>query len=273
MATPLQIFSYNIRYNNPADGANAWPQRQARVAALLQAYQPDLIGLQEVRHEQLTALATALPAYNWLGVGRDDGVAAGEYAPIFYRRERLAQQEYGHFWLSETPDQVGSFGWDAACVRIATWAIFTDNRTGAQFLHLNTHLDHRGLRAQLESVKLLQAFLVDQAPTMPAIITGDFNCAPDSETYQALIAPSPSTGAIFADAMAQSVTPHEGPTATFTTDFADPLQEKIDYIFLYAGKAGSDHFTVTRHAILTDQADGCYPSDHLPVLAELAWQG
>ncbi len=207
MATPLQLLSYNIRYNNPADGANAWPYRQSRVAALLQSYQPDLIGLQEVRHEQLTALATALPAYDWLGVGRDDGVAAGEYAPIFYHRVRLALQEHGHFWLSETPDQVGSFGWDAACVRIATWAIFTDRTTGVRFLHLNTHLDHRGIHAQLESVKLLQTFLANQHPTLPAIITGDFNCTPGSETYQALTAPSPSTGVIFADAMAQSAAP------------------------------------------------------------------
>ena len=72
--------------------------------------------------------------------------------------------------------------------------------------------------------------------------------------------------------MAQSVAPHEGPTATFTTDFADPLQEKIDYIFLRDGSAGSDRFTVTRHAILADQHGGRYPSDHLPVLVELTWQ-
>ena len=103
MTARLCTLTYNIRYNNPADGANAWPQRQARVAGLLQTHQPDLIGFQEVRHEQLKALATALPAHDWLGVGRDDGVAAGEYAPIFYRRARLALQESGHFWLSETP--------------------------------------------------------------------------------------------------------------------------------------------------------------------------
>jgi len=267
----LSTLSYNIRYNNPADGANAWPHRQARVAALLQQYEPDLIGLQEVRQEQLTTLAAALPAYDWLGVGRDDGATAGEYAPIFYRRDHLTVQTSGHFWLSAQPDVVGSFGWDAACVRIATWAIFTDKRADRSFLHLNTHLDHRGLTAQLESAKLLHTFVARHASTLPAIITGDFNCAPDSATYHALTAPSPLVDRPFADAMTSAATAHEGPIATFTTDFADPLQEKIDYIFLRNGPTASDQLAVTRHAVLADQQGGVYPSDHLPVLVNLTW--
>lgn len=272
MSARLCTLSYNIRYNNPADGANSWPQRQARVVSLLQKTQADLFGLQEVRHEQLTALATALPAYNWLGVGRDDGEMAGEYAPIFYQPSRLALQTHGYFWLSETPEQIGSFGWDAACTRIATWAIFADRVNDVHFLHLNTHLDHRGLVAQRESVKLLQTFLANQDPTLPAMITGDFNCTPDSETYHALTTPSQSTGVAFADAMMQSAAPHEGPTATFTTDFADPLQEKIDYIFLCNRPTVSNRLSVRRHAILDDHQDGSYPSDHLPVLAAFDWQ-
>jgi endonuclease/exonuclease/phosphatase family metal-dependent hydrolase len=270
MVARLCILSYNIRYNNPADGANAWPHRQTQVAALLQKYQPDLIGLQEVLHEQLTTLAALLPAYSWVGVGRDDGVAAGEYAPIFYRPDRLVLQESGHFWLSQSPEQIGSFGWDAACVRVATWARFTDTATGAQFIHLNTHLDHSGLVAQIESAKLLQTFLAHQAPTIPALITGDFNCTPDSAPYQALTTAAQAAGTAFHDALTQSVTPHEGPTATFTTNFADPLQEKIDYIFLRTRKDAATTFTVQRHVILADQQNGCYPSDHLPVWAELS---
>jgi endonuclease/exonuclease/phosphatase family metal-dependent hydrolase len=267
----LRIISYNIRYNNPADGVNAWPNRQAAVATLLHKYQPDLIGLQEVRHEQLVALATALPDYAWIGVGRDDGAQAGEYAPIFYRRDRLTIQESGHFWLSETPDMVGSFGWDADCVRVATWAIFQEQSSGQSVFHLNTHFDHRGMIAQQESVTLLHRFLAKRAAELPAIVTGDFNCTPASATYLALTALANGELPHLHDAMYQSELPHEGPTATFTTDFADPLQEKIDYIFLYTGQAATHHITVERHAILADQANSHYPSDHLPVLAEINW--
>jgi len=269
----LRILSYNIRYNNPADGDNAWPHRQEQVIALFKRHRPDLIGLQEVRHEQLLALAAALPDYAWLGVGRDDGAEAGEYAPIFYRRARFAIEDSGHFWLSETPEVAGSFGWDAACVRVATWAIFTDRKSDQSVLHLNTHLDHRGVMAQLASVDLLQRFLVRKAQSLLAIVTGDFNCVPTSTTYHALTKEfEGSQGTLqgaWQDAIELSRTPHEGPMATFTSDFTDPLQEKIDYIFLYQGSTVSNQMVVTRHAILDDQENGRYPSDHLPVLVEI----
>ena len=261
----LRVMSYNIRYDNPADGRNGWPRRKQPVVDLLHRYQPDLLGLQEVTHGQLTDLAAALPDYGWIGVGRDDGATRGEYVPIFYRQARLALQTSGHFWLSATPDVAGSFGWDADCVRVTTWAIFTDKLSGTTFLHLNTHFDHRGLTAQIESARLLHEFMAQQASIIPALITGDFNCTPDSVTYQALTASS-----VLADTMVTSLHPHAGPTATFTTDFAEPLQEKIDYIFLYTPPATSPAFTVQRHAILADQQDRHYPSDHLPVLVEVA---
>lgn len=264
----LRIISYNIRYNNPNDGDNAWPYRQERVAALLQRHQPDLLGLQEVLHEQLTDLAAALPEFAWIGVGRDDGAEAGEYAPIFYRRDRFSVQAQGNFWLSETPDVVCSIGWDAACVRVATWAQLRDKETKSQFLFLNTHLDHRGMTAQVEGVKLLHHFLYENFSNMIALVTGDFNCTADSATYRALTH-SPIRGFPFIDLMEHSQSAHEGPTSTFTTDFADPLQAKIDYIFLRPTTPLVTNVAVFRHAILADKKNGRYPSDHLPVLAEV----
>lgn len=260
----LRVISYNIRYATQADGRNAWSHRRQAVADLLAHQQPDLIGLQEVTHSQLTDLIAALPGYGWIGVGRDDGATAGEYVPIFYRHDRLTLHASGHFWLSATPAVAGSFGWDADCVRVTTWAHLTDKLTSSALLHLNTHFDHRGMTAQIESAHLLHIFLAQHAVSIPAIITGDFNCTPDSATYQTLLAVPTMT-----DAMNASRSPHEGPTATFTTDFAEPLQEKIDYIFLHT-PAGVSPLTVHRHAIVADQVDGYYPSDHLPVLVDVA---
>ncbi len=269
MSQSLSLLSYNIRYDNPADGANSWPHRQEQVATLLQRQQPDLIGLQEVLHHQLVDLAAALPAYDWIGVGRDDGQQAGEYAPIFYRRARLTLQESGHFWLSSTPTIAGSLGWDAHCVRVATWASFRDRESNATFVHLNTHLDHRGMTAQLESVKLLKDFLNRQPQTEPTLITGDFNCTPSSATYRALTSGDGDDAPLLCDAMHASITPHAGPNATFTTNFADPLQEKIDYIFLHVGAGAKQDTTVQRHAVIDEKFNNFYPSDHLPVLVEL----
>lgn len=273
MNNTIKILSYNIRYHNPADGEHSWPHRKEKVAALLQRYTPDLIGLQEVLKGQLDDIAGALTDFAWVGVGRDDGRARGEYAPIFYRRNRFALLASDTFWLSETPHQPGSFGWDAACVRIATWARLRDKASGATFLVLNTHFDHRGEQAQVESARLLRAFLNDPAQALPAVVTGDFNGTAQAWSYQVLTQPTEAAGLPLADAMLQSQTPHHGPVATFTTGFADPLQEKIDFIFVWPApsKASTAAIQVQRHAVLDDQVDGYYPSDHLPVLAAVTF--
>lgn len=273
MNNTIKILSYNIRYHNPADGEQSWPHRKAQVAALFQRYAPDLIGLQEVIRGQLDDVAGALTDFAWVGVGRDDGRTRGEYAPIFYRRARFDLLQSDTFWLAETPHQPGSFGWDAACVRIATWARLRDKATGATLMMLNTHFDHRGEQAQVESARLLRTFLNEPAQAVPAIITGDFNCTAQSWGYQLLTQPTETTGLPLADAMWQSQTPHRGPVATFTTGFADPLQEKIDFIFIWPAPpdASIPTIQVLHHTILDDQTDGYYPSDHLPILAEVTF--
>lgn len=108
------MISFNIRYNNPADGEHAWPLRKERVASLLRFHQADLIGMQEVLQGQLEDLRALLPEYAWVGVGRDDGKNAGEFSPIFYRASRFEVLDSGTFWLSETPELVASKSWDAA---------------------------------------------------------------------------------------------------------------------------------------------------------------
>lgn len=273
MSNSIRIISYNIRYNNPADGSNAWPHRKAPVAALLQHYAPDLIGLQEVLKEQLDDLVERLPAFAWVGVGREDGKRAGEYAPIFYRRDRFELVATGNFWLSETPHESGTLGWDAGCVRIATWVRLHHQASGCPLLMLNTHFDHRGEQAQVESALLLRRFLNDAAQRIPAFVTGDFNCTAQSWPYEILTMPSETGGFPLLDAMLHTQTPHRGPRATWANNFTDPLDSKIDFIFIWqrppAAEGATPPLQVRQHAILADQSEGRYPSDHLPVMAEI----
>lgn len=273
MGNNIRIISYNIRYNNPDDGRNAWPYRIDRVAALLHHYAPDLIGLQEVLKDQLDDLAARLPAYAWVGVGRDDGRMDGEYAPIFYRRACFTVVNNGTFWLSATPHEPGSLGWDADCVRIATWAQLQHTATGRLLLMLNTHFDHRGEQAQVESALLLRRFLNDPAQRLPALITGDFNSTAQSWTYEILTVPSDAAGFPLVDTMLHTQTPHRGPRATWAGNFSDPLDGKIDFIFTWQIPATdmevASTLQVQQHAILADQTDGYYPSDHLPVMADI----
>lgn len=259
----LRILSFNIRCNTPVDGENAWPYRRERVTSLLHLHRPDLIGLQEVLQDQLDDLITALPDFDWIGGGRDDGKRAGEYVPIFYRRAAFDPIDSGIFWLSESPDVAGSRGWDASLPRTVTWARFVHKNSNAHLFFVNTHFDHRGFQAQVESAHLLRRFLKSQAQDLPVVVTGDFNCTATSPTYAALTKDADVDGPLLLDTMLHSQAPHHGPTGTFNTRFADPVNDKIDYIFCLP------QTQILRHAILADHWDGRYPSDHLPVLVDI----
>ncbi len=257
---PLNVMTYNIRYNNPADSLDAWPNRVERVAGLMRFHQADVIGIQEALRGQLDDLQRRLPNHRWVGVGRDDGADGGEFSPIFYNQFRLKLLDHGTFWLSETPEVPGSIGWDAAITRVATWAQFEFRPTNDVFWVFNAHFDHRGETARNESAALLRDQANALAGDAPVIITGDFNFTPDAQGYAAL-----TTGEKpLWDTRTLSTEPYgpEGTWAGFAVQ-SEPLTRRIDYIFMRA------HWIVYRYGVLAEQEGGRYPSDHLPVLVTL----
>lgn len=257
-AESINVMSFNIRYNNLNDGEHAWPNRKDMVADVINFHQTDLAGLQEVLRSQLDELVDLLPGYGWLGVGRNDGEDAGEFAPIFYRLERFELVDSGVFWLSETPDEIASKGWDAALPRIATWAKFKDLKLNQELIHLNTHFDHRGELARVKSAELIQRQLDSMQGTLPLVVTGDFNVPPSSAAYQTM------TTTLMDSKLVSEMAPFgpEGTFAGFTVDL-DETNDRIDYVFV------SPEVTVLRYGVLADQLNGRYPSDHQPVLAEV----
>lgn len=258
MAQPIKVMSYNIRYNNPKDGINAWPLRKDKVAELINGQKPDIIGLQEVLHQQKVDLAGLLPNnYGAVGVGRDNGKQAGEYACIMYNTNRFKVQQSGTFWLSEKPDVPGSKGWDARIPRICTWAQLADKSTGVLVWVFNTHFDHQGEQARLESAKLLINKMAEMAGLDVVVVTGDFNTTPSSEPYKVMLGAAKPA---LKDAFSYN---HHGPEATGTGFKVDgKAANRIDYIFT------SQDVNLLSHWILDTQHNGYYPSDHLPVIAE-----
>ena len=152
--TDLKLMSYNIRLDVKSDGENWWEVRKDKVAGLINYYEPDFVGLQEVLHRQLVYLKDSLQGYDYIGVGRDDGKEAGEYSCIFYKKDLYTLVEQSTFWLSPTPDQP-SKGWDAALNRVCTYGFFKSKKTKEIFWVFNTHFDHMGKQARLESAKLI----------------------------------------------------------------------------------------------------------------------
>lgn len=260
----LRVMSFNIRFDNPADGDDAWPNRRGKVASMIRFHGADLVGLQEALPRQIAELTADLPQLGWFGVGRS-AERDGEHCAVLFRRDRVELVEQGTFWLSETPELAGSRSWDAARPRIVTWGRLRERRSGRSFHLFNTHFDHVGVEARRESALLLLRRLAAIAgPDGPVVVTGDLNAAPDSEPYRILTGPRPSgEGAALVDALTGSACPHHGPTSSWNGFQAIVPGRRIDFVLVGGGVA------VRQHGILSDTFDGRFPSDHLPVLAEI----
>lgn len=255
----IKVMSFNIRLDVASDGDNRWDARKDKVAALMNYYEADFIGAQEVQHHQLQYLLQELKQYGSIGVGRDDGKEAGEYSNIFYNKEKFEVLQQSTFWLSPTPDSV-SFGWNAACRRVCTYGLFQDKKTKQQLWVFNTHFDHLGDTARLESAKLVTEKIQQLTSTKhPIILTGDFNSKP-AEAPAALMAKH------LRNARDHSKEKPYGSADTWNGFAFDKKPEGcIDYIFL------SQHssMTIKKFATITDSYDKKYPSDHFPILATI----
>ncbi len=259
----VRVMTFNIRYDNPNDGENAWPRRKEMVASMIRFHHADLVGVQEALRGQIDALAGLLPEYAWFGVGRDDGRDKGEFSAIFYRRDRFTRLDGQTFWLSETPEVIGSKSWDAAITRVVTWCKFRDLRTKKVFYHFNTHFDHRGVQAREQSARLLRARIPQIASRQQFILTGDFNCNESAAPYQVITAKDAPGGVLLFDTRYISKFGHHGPTTTFNNFKTLAGASTIDYIFV------GQRIRVWQHGALSDTFDGRFPSDHIPVLAEI----
>ncbi|MDR2005213.1 MAG: endonuclease/exonuclease/phosphatase family protein [Prevotella sp.] len=183
----LVVGSYNIRYNNQGDAekGNGWERRYPVITKLISFNDFDILGTQEVLHNQLEDLQRELPQYGYVGVGRDDGKTAGEYAPIFYKKGRFELLKSGHFWMAEQTDYPNK-GWDAALPRICTWAQFKDRKKKKKIWFFNLHMDHVGVEARRHSARLVLKKIEEMCGKDAVILTGDFNVDQTHESYKLL---------------------------------------------------------------------------------------
>ena len=176
-AQTLRVMTYNIRLDIASDGENDWTHRKDFFASQVQFYEPDIFGVQEAMPHQVTDIAAALSAYNYIGTGRD-GIGKGESSNIYYKKDRFILKEQNTFWLSETPDTV-SKGWDAAYRRVCTYGLFKDKKTKKIFWLFNTHLDHVGEQARTKGIELIIAKIAAlNKNNYPVIFMGDLNSEP-----------------------------------------------------------------------------------------------
>ncbi|MFV0328982.1 MAG: endonuclease/exonuclease/phosphatase family protein [Dysgonomonas sp.] len=261
----LNVMSFNIRYDNPEDSLDNWQYRKDIAAQTIKNQNADIVGAQEVLVNQLNDLKSRLPEYNAIGVGRIDGVDKGEYSAILYKKDRFNEIESGNFWLSETPEVVGSLGWDGACERIATWAVLEDTSSKKQFFFINTHLDHVGKVARQEGVTLLLDRATTLSKGLTIIMTGDFNATPDSDVIKHVTDTSNPEHLIHSKDIAVE---KSGTEWTFHGFGRVPMERRefIDYVFV------SKDIKVLKHSVLPEKSDDKFISDHSVVVAQIEIQ-
>lgn len=249
----FSVMTYNIRLDIASDDENAWPNRKDFLSSQVLFYGPDVLGVQEALPNQMKDLKERLPNYNHIGIGRD-GANQGEYSAIFYNKNKLKVEKEQTFWLSKTPDVV-SKDWDAALPRICTYGLFEDLKSNTKFWVFNTHLDHVGEQARLNGIKLIQQKIAEENDkNYPVFLMGDFNVEPNSLLIKRL-----SENMLNTESLADLTF---GPNGTFNGfRFNESVTRKIDYIFM----SKSNNIKINKQAVLSDNNNLKYPSDHFPV--------
>lgn len=254
----LVVMTYNLRSASPGSPV-PWAARRALVRACLRSVAPDLIGTQEGYFHQLREINTDLPDYDWIGQCRDGG-SQGEFMAVFFRRARFEPRAFDHFWLSDTPDKIGSKSWGNIPPRMVTWVRCLDRQTGREFYFVTTHIDGNP-RAQERSARLIRERIEALKPVAPVLLTGDFNAIPRrDQLHQLLIGDQ-----FFADTWETARERRGEGVSTFNGFKALTRSERrIDWILARGDVA------VDASEIVTFARDGKFPSDHFPVVAWLS---
>jgi len=175
--------SFNLRFASTAE-PHSWTERRPAMRTLLHRERPHVIGTQEGLYHQVRGIAADLGTdYAWIGTGRGGG-SRDEFESVFYDTRRLDPVEYDHFWLSDTPDVIGSNTWGGACIRVVTWVRFRDlQHGGREFYALNTHLDNKSQYVRTRAASLIAdriAGLDRSLPLGPATSTSPRTRAPST---------------------------------------------------------------------------------------------
>ncbi len=259
----LKVMTFNIRYDNPRDSINAWPNRAAFLCRFLKDEDPDLIGMQEVLAQQHDYIDSVMTGYSSVGVGRSDGAKKGEMNPVFFKKERFDLIRTKTFWLSDTPDVAGTKAWGANLPRIVTWVELSEKTTSEHFYFFNTHFAHDSDSARILSSGLLLNRVDSIADGFPFVVTGDLNMLISGKGYEILTGPYESVP-LFTDTYAVSEKRPTGPAYTFN-GFSDSTSAgRIDYVFVRTGMKVLEHRTFIR------KEHGVFISDHWPVMATIS---
>lgn len=248
--TDIRAVSFNLRCTGV--GETSVEYRQSLLISQLNEYGADSMGFQEANIEWLLYLKEGLTDYDYVGRTRFDGDVLGEASPVFYRKDKLDLIDYDTFWLSKTPDKVGSKDWGSQNIRVCTWALLENKETKERYVHFNTHLDHISSKAREEQMKVLLSKINEFVDEYPVVLTGDFNDKVGSAMYNEAVA-------VLTDS--RTVAPVTDNKPTYHN--YGTKKDLIDFVFV------NSSFTPLVYHVIDDQLLGAYLSDHFGIYVDL----
>ncbi len=261
MKQNFKVMTFNFRVAVPTDPF-VWEERKHWVAKMIEDNKPDLIGTQEATVPMLNWLKDRFyESYEIYGVNRVVSEEVGEFSAIFVKRDRFSIVRKDSFMLSESPEVIGSFGWDAQCERICSWvelSLMGESKSVLRFF--NAHLDHNGKIARKEGLKLILNKMQEKnlVRKLPVILTGDFNDTPENGLFDVIDEFEPLASCY--DLMSEE---EKVNALTFHGYKGGMEGNPIDYIFT------SQEIELLSTAIVRDKVENGYPSDHYPIVCQM----
>lgn len=260
----VKVISFNIRYGKADDGSNSWNYRKDILFDFIKKENVDFLGLQEAMMFQIEEILKNCPGYQYVGRTREADGVSGEATPILYKESAYDLMEEGSLWLSESPGVPASKSWDSALPRIFTWARFRRKKDLKNLIVYNTHFDHLGEQARLQSSKVITDHMYQHFRNSDIILLGDFNALEESAPIRYLTG---NTTMPLQDAYRGLHPKREERDMTFYgwNEHKEGTGKRIDYVF-YTGSAVPHEAYVSNYHV-----DLHYPSDHMPVIVTFRW--
>lgn len=186
-AETLGIMTFNLRYDVSSHPCMALSIRGPHLMEIIDKYDPDSVGFNEATNNWMYWLRGNMKerGYAYVGVGRDSATDnttskqnTNEYSPIFYKEDKFELLESNTFWLSKTPASPKTKGWGSGYNRICTYAVLKNKTTGETYAHFSTHLDHKDMEAQENSIYVIETYIratLEKYGDIGIVLTGDFN--------------------------------------------------------------------------------------------------
>ncbi len=247
----MKIMSFNIRCVDDPNG-HSLEERAPRLKKILDKYNPDVVGFQEVTPKWYELLKADYEEKYVIFNKLRSLINYPEASTIMWNSQKFDCVDKGYFWFSDTP-WVESLGNDEMwhCERICQWVLLEDKQTQKRFYYFNLHFGF-GDDYQVESVQLIKK-TVDALKAENVIITGDFNMTPVTSGYMEMTKYFKDVNKLTANY-----------SGTTYHAYGAVENEHIDYCFI-----GGKDLVPVDYKVIDDTVDGKYPSDHYGLLFKI----